>query len=755
MCQSSNFVWLDDMNEEMVPRCGKKAGHLGLMAASGIPVPDGFVITSDAFEEFVLHAGVLSDISIDAPERDPDDIASAVSTAISKTSFSGEFEDKLESLYREIDTGSVVCRSSSTVEDTADQTFAGQHETFIDVDSFDELKTRIKDCWASLYTSRSIAYARQGDVDLTDAKMAVIVQERIDPNRAGVMFTTHPMSPDDDVLIEGNWGFGDSVVSGNVDPDRFIVDRETMEIVDRDKGEKATVVTLTDDGNLVETSTESNEDESYVLSDAEIEELVTLGMDIEELFGGPQDIEWAFSEDDLFIMQTRPAKKSVIGRAEDDSAQSDEDSALLLEGIGASGGIAEGPVRIVNPDGDLGAVTAGDILVTQTTDPSIIRSIGELSGIVTEEGGLISHAAIVAREANVPCVVNASEAMSILYDGMQIRVDGSNGTIHDASAGPSGVGTTSPSSRDPSEVNPDELLPPVSTLEAFDELVDSGRLHLSPTGRRVADTPGFENSWETFVESVTVDDIVQEWRISLGEFVSYLYGLETSDIPENPVTELQRLTERFRDFYMYNLFSDAYDLSPVVDYFSVKYVDSDIDDGLRAAVRQHADEEGVNVTDVQEVVSPPLKNVYLPLGMVAETAEVDMKSILDDLARSFTEDSDAYIDQLREIELSRADFQRGLVDDVPGFSEESIRRARVGHKAFKEVLQGEERKVYLQATNLLEHFAIMNDFNRLVGSEYVGIVDDLLATVPEPRKVYSHSDWPWNQMLDYYTYETE
>jgi len=755
MCQPAKLVWLDDMDEGMVPRYGKKAVHLGLMAVSGVPVPDGFVISSDAFEEFVLDAGVLSDVSIDAPERNPDDVASAVSTAISKTSFSEEFEDKLESLYRELNTESVVCRLSSTVEDTADRTFAGQHETFVDVDSFDELKTRIKDCWASLYTLRAIAYARRADIDLTDAKMAVIVQERIDPTRAGVMFTTHPMSPDDNILIEGNWGFGDSVVSGNVDPDRFIVDRETMEIVDRDKGEKATVVTLTDDGDLVETSTKGDEDDSYVLSDAEMEELVTLGLDIEDLFDGPQDIEWAFSDDALFIIQTRPAEKSVTGRAEDDPAQSDEDLAPILEGIGASGGVAEGPVRIVDPDGDLGAINPGDILITQTTDPGIVRAIGELAGIVTEEGGLISHAAIVAREANVPCVVNASDARSILHDGMRVRVDGSSGTIHDASAGSTGGGTMSRSRRDPSKVDPNELLPPVSTLEAFDELVDSGRLHLSATGRRVADTPGFETSWESFVKSVNVDDIVQEWRISLGEFISYLYELETSDIPENPVAELRTLTERFRDFYMYNLFSDAYDLSPVVDYFSAKYVDSGIDDNLRAAVRRHADEEGVDILDVHEVVSPPLKNVYFPLGMVAETADVDMKAILDDLARSFTENRDAYVNRLREIESSQADFQRRLVDDVPGFSEESIRRARVGHRAFKEVLQGDEQEVYLRAVNHLEHFAIMNDFNRLVGGEYVGVADDLLAAVSEPHDEYSESDWPWNQMLDYYTYVTE
>ena len=324
-------------------------------------------------------------------------------------------------------------RGSVITHNTA--SFAGQQDTYLNI-TREGLIDRIKDCWASLFTQRAIYYRNEQGFDHDIVDIAVVVQRMVDADKSGVMFTSHPSSGEPKIIVEAAWGLGEAVVSGSVSPDNYVIDRETgetLEVTVADK--KIKMVKDAATGATVERDVPEDERNAQVLDDDELERLVELGERAETHYNEPQDVEWAIVDGEVFMLQSRPI--TTISEESDDGADSSSGNGnVLLNGLGASPGVASGPVRIVGKLDQLDKVGEGDIIVTEMTTPDMVPAMKRASGIITDEGGMTSHAAIVARELGAPAVVGAGTATKQLEDGQTVTIDGDKGSVSSGSVEP-------------------------------------------------------------------------------------------------------------------------------------------------------------------------------------------------------------------------------------------------------------------------------------------------------------------------------
>ncbi|MCY4730651.1 phosphoenolpyruvate synthase, partial [Natronomonas gomsonensis] len=439
-------LWLDEVSADDIEVVGGKGASLGELMQAQLPVPPGFVVTAGTYRTFIENAGIDEEL-FDAVDVDVED-SSALMTAsdraqelILETPFPEELRDEILGSYHEIgeDDAFVAVRSSATAEDLPDASFAGQQDTFLNVTG-DDLLDRVRECWASLFTQRAIYYRQEQGFDHSVVNIAVVVQQMVDAEKSGVMFTSHPSTGDSTMVIEAAWGLGEAVVSGAVSPDNYVVQRTNREI-DVTVAEKK-VMHLKDEetGETVERDVPEEKRTRRVLSDEDISRLVDLGERVEEYYGTPQDVEWAMTDAGDYMLQSRP----ITTIDEDDADSNVETSAtdtgvndgsasgngeVLVDGLGSSPGTADGPVRIVRKLDDVDKVSEGDIIVTEMTMPDMVPAMKRASGIVTDEGGMTSHAAIVSRELGVPAVVGTTDATAVLEDGQTITLDGDKGAV--------------------------------------------------------------------------------------------------------------------------------------------------------------------------------------------------------------------------------------------------------------------------------------------------------------------------------------
>ena len=464
-------LWLDEIGADDLDTVGGKAASLGELTGAGLPVPPAFVVTAGTYRRFLEKAGIESELDLlaDVDVDDSSELADAAAAAqecILETTFPDELESEILDAYARLhEDGSpfVAVRSSATAEDLPDASFAGQQETFLNVTD-DDLVDRIRECWASLFTQRAMYYRVQQGFDHASVNIAVVVQRMVDADRSGVMFTSHPSSGEPRLIIEAAWGLGEAVVSGTVSPDNYVVDRETgsiEEVTVADK--KVECVRDESTGATVEREIEDDRRTERVLSDDAIVDLVEMGERIESHYGTPQDIEWAMVDGEIFMLQSRPITTiptvnvgseetttesqatsegdgstasvtngsgvSARARDEGDDDHDDAEGAVLVSGLGASPGVASGAVRIVTGLDELDKVVDGDVIVTPMTTPDMVPAMKRAVGIVTDEGGMTSHASIVSRELGVPAVVGTGDATSVLEDGQPVTIDGRRGTV--------------------------------------------------------------------------------------------------------------------------------------------------------------------------------------------------------------------------------------------------------------------------------------------------------------------------------------
>ncbi|MFT4947601.1 MAG: pyruvate,water dikinase, partial [Natronomonas sp.] len=263
--------------------------------------------------------------------------------------------------------------------------------------------------------------------------IAVVVQRMVDADKSGVMFTSHPSTGAPVVTIEAAWGLGEAVVSGAVTPDNYVVDRESGEIQNSVVAEKKVMHVRDDEtGETVEREVPAEKQNERVLSDAELERLRETGEMIEEYYGDPQDVEWAIYDGELYLLQSRPittiSEDAADGGGANAQSESGEDD-MLVSGLGATPGRASGEAKIITKLDQLDKIREGDIIVAEMTTPDMVPAMKRAAGIVTDEGGTTSHAAIVSRELGVPAVVGAETATKQLEDGRFITIDGEKGTV--------------------------------------------------------------------------------------------------------------------------------------------------------------------------------------------------------------------------------------------------------------------------------------------------------------------------------------
>ncbi|UWG47280.1 Phosphoenolpyruvate synthase/pyruvate phosphate dikinase [Halanaeroarchaeum sp. HSR-CO] len=426
--------WLEDIRADDIDLVGGKGASLGEMTDAGLPVPPGFVVTAGTYRDFIEETGIDEELfeSVDVDTEDSAALAEAEAHAkslILETPMPDELHEEIESAYDALGDGEafVAVRSSATAEDLPDASFAGQQETYLNVER-DDLVDRVKRCWASLFTQRAIYYRQQKGFEHDVVNIAVVVQQMVDAEKSGVMFTSHPSTGAPKVIVEAAWGLGEAVVSGSVSPDNYVVDRESEAVEDVTIADKKIMMERDpDSGETVEREVPDDHRTARVLTDDELADLVALGRRVEEHYGTPQDVEWAIVDGDVYMLQSRPI--TTITDESQAAVSEDGNGEELLSGLGASPGIASGAVRIVDKLDQLDKVGEGDIIVTEMTTPDMVPAMKRAAGIITDEGGMTSHAAIVSRELGVPAVVGCGNGTDLLKDDQIVTIDGDRGAI--------------------------------------------------------------------------------------------------------------------------------------------------------------------------------------------------------------------------------------------------------------------------------------------------------------------------------------
>jgi pyruvate,water dikinase len=422
----ADIAWFQELSLADVPTVGGKGANLGELTSAGLPVPGGFVITAGAYLAAMQEGGVREELVAIELATDVDDGAALAAAAarmqelVHKAGLPDALRREMVAAHERLGGARVAVRSSATAEDTADTSFAGMNETYTNVEGPDALAERVVDCWASLFSPRVVSYRRTRG--LTDEPaIAVIVQQMVDVDRSGVMFTADPSSgARDRIVIEGAFGQGEVVVGGQVEPDTYVVLKDGPTLSSVRVGVKTHKITRSASGGDERIELGAEESTRRVCSDEEILELARLGLRVEEHYGKPQDTEWAMAGSEIFLVQSRPITTLAVEHAV---------SEVLVRGLGASPGRATGRVRVLRSPDEGAALLDGEVLVAPMTTPDWVPVLRRASALVTDGGGMTCHAAIVTRELGVPCIVGARRATELLRDGELVTVDGVKGVV--------------------------------------------------------------------------------------------------------------------------------------------------------------------------------------------------------------------------------------------------------------------------------------------------------------------------------------
>ncbi|NYT05241.1 MAG: phosphoenolpyruvate synthase [Methanomicrobiales archaeon] len=436
MSEVPNILWLEEIKKEDISSVGGKGASLGEMASIGLPVPGGFVVTAQAFRRFLVETGIektlfsrLEDLDVeDADELEQR--SHEVKNLVMSVAVPASIKKDIQAAYKKMGTSTVVAvRSSATAEDLPDASFAGQQDTFLNIKGQNALLEAVHKCWASLYGARAIYYRAKQGFDDRSVDIAVVVQQLVRSEKAGVMFSSHPVTGESTTIIEGSWGLGEAVVSGSVSPDKYVFDHRTGRVVDRYIANK--LIEILPDGThgTKELPVPPDRQDIPVLSDDEVTALARFGSVAESHYAIPQDVEWSIVGDTIYILQSRPITTIVSGTSGIGKIQAG--GSILLEGQGASPGVATGKVVIVRTMKDSAQVQPGDILVAKMTNPDMVPAMRKVAAIITDEGGMTCHAAIVSRELGTPAVVGTKKATKELKQGQVVTVDGEKGLIYE------------------------------------------------------------------------------------------------------------------------------------------------------------------------------------------------------------------------------------------------------------------------------------------------------------------------------------
>jgi pyruvate, water dikinase len=459
--QDAYVLPFEELRMTDVESVGGKNASLGEMisqlASAGVRVPTGFATTSLAFRDFLAHNTLTERIQQRLANLNIDDVRALAEAGaeirgwIETAPLQPRLEQEIRTAFTKLDDsgkGSFAVRSSATAEDLPDASFAGQQETFLNVEGIDDVLKTIREVFASLYNDRAISYRVHKGFAHAEVALSAGIQRmvRSDLGAAGVMFTLDTESGFEDVVfITSSYGLGETVVQGAVNPDEFYVFKTTLAqgkkaIIRRSLGSKLIQMQFAPAGSAERVVTVDVAPEMrnrFSLEDADITELAKFAVIIEKHYGRPMDIEWGKDGKDgrIYILQARPetVKSQAAGQVEM-RYKLKGNSTVLVKGRAIGQKIGAGPVRIIRDPSEMDRVQPGDVLVADMTDPNWEPVMKRASAIVTNRGGRTCHAAIIARELGVPAVVGCGDATDKLQDGMMVTVscsEGDEGNIYD------------------------------------------------------------------------------------------------------------------------------------------------------------------------------------------------------------------------------------------------------------------------------------------------------------------------------------
>lgn len=452
-------LWFQELGKGDIPLVGGKNANLGEMLRAKIPVPPGFAITAQAYYEFITKTSIAQKIyqTIDETVTDPNDpkqyeeASKKIRRMIESTPMPTDIEKAIRAAYEELGKKTnmanlfVAVRSSATAEDLPDASFAGQQETYLNVKGANELVEKTIKCWSSLFTPRAIFYRDQKGFKHEQVFISVGVQKMVNAKAAGVIFTINPVTGDPtQIVIEGNWGLGEAVVSGSVTPDDFTVDKNTLRVIEK-RIAKKTVEYIRDSktGRTIQGEVPPDRQDKPCLTDEELARLAETARIIEAHYGKAQDIEFSIDRDlsfpqSVFIVQSRPEtvwsskKPEAITEAPKPPMPTPE-AKVVVRGIAAGKrDIGVGPAKVALTVEEASQVMKkGDILVTTMTNPDYVPFMKMAGAIVTDKGGVTAHAAIVSRELGIPCIVGTETATKVMVTGKEYTVDAINGVVYE------------------------------------------------------------------------------------------------------------------------------------------------------------------------------------------------------------------------------------------------------------------------------------------------------------------------------------
>jgi pyruvate, water dikinase len=478
----SYIAWFEEVSKQDAPLVGGKGANLGEMTRAKLPVPPGFVVTVDAFRAFLKENALTQEIEArlsGLPVDDPTALhatAETLQARIRRASMPRDVHAAIVESYRELARRAsdasdpfVAVRSSATVEDAAQASFAGMFRSHLNVHGADDLVARVQDCWASGFSARVLFYRIKQGMGSAERLVAVVVQRMANSEQSGVMFTVDPASGDPELMvIEATWGLGETVVGGQVAPDHFVVRKRDLEIVERKVAEKTfELVRDPDTGNNVTRPLPPERARAASLSDEQVRNVAELGIRTEKHYGRPQDIEFAVEGGKLYLVQTRPVT-TLAQAAPAEAAPERAAGEILVRGLSASPGVASGRVRVLSSPEEGRRLEPGEILVAPMTTPDWAPFMRRAAAIVTDSGGTTSHAAIVSRELGLPCIVGTRNGTTALANVPQVTVDGRAGAVY--------AGIVAPSARPAAAVPPVAFGPaPVTATRLYVNLGEPKR----------------------------------------------------------------------------------------------------------------------------------------------------------------------------------------------------------------------------------------------------------------------------------------
>jgi pyruvate, water dikinase len=438
----------ENLGKKDVKFLGGKGANLAELINAGFPVPEPFFITAEAYDEFLKANNLKEKIIAITKEvnysdsKSLDSASAKIRDLIMNAQIPEKVQNQILDYYKRLYGGPpididfvkpmempfVAVRSSGIMEDIQGASSAGQYESILNVKGDKKLLEAVKRCWASLYTPR-VMYYRNRNKQGQDSSISVVVQRMVNSDKSGVAFTVDPTNPvkgANNIIIEACWGLGETIVQGKVEPDHYEVDKTNGDILKKRIGKKLIETVKDIYGVTVERNVQRDRVNAQVLTDYEIVALAAYCKKIEQHYNFPMDIEWGIERGTINIIQAR-----VVTTLEDKTTRMVVGEKLLLEGYGASPGVASGSVKILNDASEIDKISHGDILVTKMTNPDFVVAMEKSSAIVTDQGGMTCHAAIVSRELGIPCIVGTHTATQVLKEGMKITVDATHGKVFD------------------------------------------------------------------------------------------------------------------------------------------------------------------------------------------------------------------------------------------------------------------------------------------------------------------------------------